>query len=101
MLARKVHKLNWAVVEAVIFHSDIPQMQGLPGWLWGFNLQLLQLYRDFCSSPLVAPYLGLSFGFDPISVCGPFSGICSPPRQERAKAAADFGTVNLAQAREG
>ena len=51
--------------------------------------------RDFSSSSLVAQPLGLSFGFGPTSACAPPSGLCSPPRQEVSKAAADWGTYSL------
>ena len=51
--------------------------------------------KDFCSYSLVALPLGLSFGFGPTFECAPLSGVCSPPRREGEKAAADWGTLRL------
>lgn len=34
------------VVLAIVVHSDIPQMQGLPSQSWRFYPQLVQLHRE-------------------------------------------------------
>ena len=67
---------------------------GLPRRSWGFNPPLVQLHREIpSSSSLVTHPLRLSFGFGPISACGPPSGNCSLPRWEGVKAAADWVTL--------
>ena len=53
--------------------------------------------RDFCSSSLVTPPLGLSFGFGPTNACAPPLGVCSPLRCEGVKAGADWGTLTQAE----
>ena len=88
-----------SIVGKLIF-SDIPQMQGLPSRLWGFNQHPLRLHREI-SLPLLWSHHPWSSAFvlappkpkHVVLVCGPPSGVCSPPRQEGAKAAAALGTL--------
>ena len=45
--------------------------------------------RNFSFSSLLAQLLGFSFGFGPASVCRLTDGICSLPRLDGVKVAAD------------
>ena len=55
---------------------------------------------DFTSSFLVAQPVGLSFGFGPISACGPPSGICSTLRQEGVDMETHWGLCAHSSGRE-
>ena len=45
--------------------------------------------RDFPFSSLFVQLPGFSFGFGPASACRSPEGVCSPPRQNGVKGAAD------------
>ena len=49
--------------------------------------------RDFRFSSLIVQPLGFSCGFGPTSVFGPPSGVCSLPKWQGAKEAADWETL--------
>ena len=48
---------------------------------------------NFPFSSLFAQLLGFSFVFGPASACRSPEGVCSPPRHDRVKAAADSGSL--------
>ena len=57
--------------------------------------------RDFPFSSLFTQLLGFSFGFGPASVCRSPEGICSLPRQDGVKGAADSGALAHSDQGEG
>ena len=83
----KVHCLNFGNIHCLFRYStDAGFIKSIAGIKYAAP-EAAQ--RSFPFSSLFAQLLGFSFGFGPVSVCRPPSGICFLPRQEGVKAAAD------------
>ena len=86
-VAPKVHHLNFRMIHCLFRYSTDA----------GYVKLIVEISstapeaagRNFPFSSLFAQLLGFSFGFGPASACRLPEGICSLPRQDRVKIAAD------------
>ena len=96
IIAPKVHRLSFGMIHCLFRYSTDA---GTSSWLWRFNPLLLRLTEKFPFSSLFAQLLGFSIGFGPASAHRSHSGVCSSPRQDGVKRAAD--SVALAPSAQG
>ena len=90
-VAPKVHHLNFGMIHCLFRYSTDA----------GYIKLIVEIYstapegagRDFPFSSLFEQLLGFSFGFGPASVFRSPEGICSSPRQDGVKGAADQGAL--------
>ena len=90
-VAPKVHRLNFGMIRCLFGYSTDA----------GYIKLIVEISssapeaagRNFPFSSLFAQLLGFSFGFGPVSAFRSPEGICSLPRQDRVKVAADSGAL--------
>ena len=92
----KVHRLNFGMIHCLFRYSTDA---GTSSFLWSFNPLLLRLLGEISPSLPCSHSSRVQLWIWPASACRSPEGVCSLPRQDGVKVAADLG-LWLPQARE-